>query len=94
MPPLPPVTPRPTPASAGTTGAAAGAAGAAAPSQPAAQPPGPIESTVGDHFEKAGRALGSVAGMLGLPGSQAMGRARRDCYPGWRRPRRPARRDS
>lgn len=75
MPPLPPVTPRPTPASAGTPGAAAGAAGAAAPSPPPGQLAGPIESTVGDHFEKAGRALGSLAGMLGLPGSQAMGQA-------------------
>src|SRR5688572_13491496 len=75
MPPLPPVTPRPASASAGTTGAASGAAGAAAPSPPAGPPTGPIESTVGDHFEKAGRALGSLAGMLGLPGPQAMGQA-------------------
>ena len=76
MPPIPPLPPRPNPASGG-----AGGAGAAGGSQatPAASPPGtfrgPIESTVGDSFEKVARTLGGLTGLLGLPGSQALGQA-------------------
>ena len=74
MPPLPPVSPRPTPASGGPSGPAGAPAATPAGTQTAVEK-GPIEAAVGDSFEKVASALGGLTGMLGLPGAQAMGQA-------------------